>query len=50
MLDPYVWNVFPKSLAPTAIYLVVLAVGSYHLSAVIWTWLQRSSRRPQKLA
>nr|OQO29136.1 hypothetical protein B0A51_02720 [Rachicladosporium sp. CCFEE 5018] len=27
ILDPYLWNVFPRSLGPTAAYIVVLATG-----------------------
>ena len=36
ILDPYVLNVFPKSLVPTAGYLTVLAIGAWFLSGVIW--------------
>lgn len=42
ILDPYLANIFPASLVPTAIYIVVLAIFSYFLSGVIWTWLQPS--------
>ena len=36
ILDPYLLNVFPRSLVPTAGYLVVLAIGAWFLSGVIW--------------
>ena len=39
ILDPYLLNVFPRSLVPTAIYLIGLAVGSWYLSGFIWRWL-----------
>ena len=46
VLDPYLLNVFPRSLVPTALYIVTLAVGSWFLSGVIWDWL-RSTRLPK---
>ena len=36
ILDPYLLNVFPKSLVPTAGYLVALAILGWVLSGVIW--------------
>jgi hypothetical protein len=36
ILDPYLLNTFPKSLVPTAAYLIVLAVGGWYLSGLIW--------------
>jgi hypothetical protein len=36
ILDPYLLNIFPKSLVPTAGYLIVLAVGAWFISGVIW--------------
>lgn len=41
ILDPYLLNVFPKSLVPTACYLIILAVGSWFLSGLIWRLLIR---------
>jgi len=40
ILDPYLFNVFPKSLGPTAIYLGVLAVGACLTSGYIWNYLR----------
>jgi hypothetical protein len=42
ILDPYVGNIFPRSLIPTAAYIVFLAVGSFLLSSTTWRWLQPS--------
>jgi hypothetical protein len=36
ILDPYLLNVFPKSLAPTAGYLIALAILGWLLSGIIW--------------
>ena len=36
ILDPYLANVFPQSLVPTAGYITVLAAGSWFLSGAIW--------------
>ncbi|KAK5200795.1 hypothetical protein LTR16_004883 [Cryomyces antarcticus] len=41
ILDPYILNVFPQSLLPTAAYITVLAVASYSLSGAIWAWLRQ---------
>lgn len=40
ILDPYVFNIFPKSLVPTAVYIVILAIGSMYLSKYISGWFQ----------
>ena len=36
ILDPYLLNIFPKSLVPTAGYLIALAILGWVLSGVIW--------------
>jgi hypothetical protein len=36
ILDPYLLNVFPKSLVPSAGYILVLAVVAWFLSGFIW--------------
>lgn len=36
VLDLYLANIFPQSLVPTAIYIVILAIGSWLLSGVVW--------------
>ncbi|KAH0848142.1 hypothetical protein FOPE_01872 [Fonsecaea pedrosoi] len=37
ILDPYILNVLPQSLAPTGLYLLVIAVGAWFLS----TWIPK---------
>jgi hypothetical protein len=36
VLDPYLLNIFPRSLLPTAAYIVLLAVGGYYISGFAW--------------
>ena len=40
VLDPYLLNVFPQSLLPTAAYIILLAVASWFLSGFAWAKLQ----------
>ncbi|KAI4718866.1 hypothetical protein E4T48_04961 [Aureobasidium sp. EXF-10727] len=40
ILDPYLLNIFPQSLLPTAAYIIVLAVTSWFLSGFAWSKLQ----------
>ncbi|KAM0713677.1 hypothetical protein Q7P37_010639 [Cladosporium fusiforme] len=40
ILDPFVFNVFPRSLGPTAAYIVVLAVGAWLVSGYVWRFLK----------
>ncbi|KAI9872068.1 MAG: hypothetical protein M1830_002101 [Pleopsidium flavum] len=47
ILDPYLLNIFPKSLLPTAVYITILAVLGWYLSDVIWKWLYNLSETPQ---
>lgn len=39
VLDPYILNVVPQSLVPTATYIILLAVFSWFLSNWTWSWL-----------
>jgi len=43
ILDPYVFNVFPRSLAPTAVYIIVLACTGWLVSGAIWKFLRSDS-------
>jgi hypothetical protein len=43
ILDPYVLNVFPKSLGSTAVYILVLATGAWPISRLVWQLLQPSA-------
>jgi hypothetical protein len=47
VLDPYLLNIFPQSLLPTAAYIVVLAVASWFLSGFAWSKLQLFVQRKQ---
>ncbi|THY28946.1 hypothetical protein D6D01_03723 [Aureobasidium pullulans] len=40
ILDPYLLNIFPQSLLPTAAYIILLAVASWFLSGFAWAKLQ----------
>lgn len=44
ILDPYLLSVFPRSLVPTAGYIVVLAVGSWFLAGLVWKILSGLAR------
>jgi hypothetical protein len=44
ILDPYIFNVFPRSLVPTAGYIVILAIVSWYLSKSISIWVQNIPR------
>jgi hypothetical protein len=40
ILDPYLLNVFPRSLSPTAAYIVALACVAWFVSGAIWMFLR----------
>ncbi|EEH17255.2 hypothetical protein PABG_07342 [Paracoccidioides brasiliensis Pb03] len=40
ILDPYVLNVFPKSLLPTAAYILILAVAGCAISWLVWAGVE----------
>ncbi|KAL6705383.1 hypothetical protein ACN47E_007032 [Coniothyrium glycines] len=39
ILDPFILNVFPKSLGPFAVYITAVAIGAWFLSNYIYRWL-----------
>lgn len=39
ILDPYIFNVFPRSLGPTAAYIIVLACAAWIVSGRVWRLL-----------
>ncbi|KAI9781663.1 MAG: hypothetical protein M1835_004259 [Candelina submexicana] len=41
ILDPYLLNIFPKSLVPTAGYIAILAIVSWFVSGWIWERLRK---------
>ncbi|KAF2491846.1 hypothetical protein BU16DRAFT_516420 [Lophium mytilinum] len=47
ILDPFLLNILPQSLGPTALYITVLAVGSFFLSGAIYTWLYQIAEIPK---
>lgn len=44
ILDPFLFNVFPRSLIPTATYIAILAIGAWYLSKYISELVQRVSQ------
>jgi hypothetical protein len=46
VLDPFLLNVFPQSLAPFAIYFTVVAIGAWFLSGYIYRWLLSIAAEP----
>ncbi|CZR53812.1 uncharacterized protein PAC_03694 [Phialocephala subalpina] len=44
ILDPYVFNIFPRSLLPTAAYIVILAIGGWFLAKYISAYIQSIAR------
>jgi len=44
ILDPFLFNVFPKSLVPTAVYIVILAIVAWFLSGFIWKGIIQIAR------
>jgi len=43
ILDPFVFNVVPRSLLQTAAYILVLAVGGWYLSKYVNGWIRAIS-------
>jgi hypothetical protein len=44
ILDPYVLNIFPKSLIPTAYYLIAVAVIGWYVARYATRWLKLVAR------
>jgi hypothetical protein len=40
ILDPFIFNVLPRSLVPTIAYITVLAIGSWYISKYVSRWVQ----------
>jgi hypothetical protein len=47
ILDPYLFNIFPKSLGPTAIYIVIIAIVGWFLSGWFWEYLILPIAKPE---
>jgi len=39
ILDPFILNIVPRSLIPTAIYIIFLAIGSWFLAKSVNRWI-----------
>ncbi|CAD6443292.1 2e425200-ef6e-47ec-ade5-0f5dbdc5d652 [Sclerotinia trifoliorum] len=39
ILDPYIFNILPRSLVPTIAYVILLAVGSWYASKYVMDWM-----------
>jgi hypothetical protein len=39
ILDPYMFNIFPRSLVPTGVYILTVAVGAWFVSRIVWSGL-----------
>ncbi len=44
VLDPFLLNLLPRSLLPTGIYLIILAVVAWYLSSFVWQGLHQISQ------
>ena len=48
VLDPYLLNIFPRSLGPTAVYIVIVAIISWYVAGFVWRWLQELAQADVK--
>jgi hypothetical protein len=48
ILDPFIFNVLPRSLAPTVCYIVVVAIMSYFLAKWIATQVRQLALEPSR--
>jgi hypothetical protein len=46
ILDPFLFNIVPTSLLPTAAYLIIVALASWFVARNIATWLQSIATAP----
>lgn len=44
ILDPFIFNVFPRSLLSTAAYILLLAFGSWYLASFASRWIGNISK------
>lgn len=45
ILDPFILNILPRSLGPTAVYIGVVAVTAWFISGYIYRWILAASKR-----
>ncbi|PBP28055.1 hypothetical protein BUE80_DR001022 [Diplocarpon rosae] len=43
ILDPFVFNIFPRSLLPTAAYIIMVALGSWYIARILSGWINNLS-------
>lgn len=48
ILDPYLFNIFPRSLVPTAGFLVIVTIISWYLAKYVAKWLQMVARTDEQ--
>ncbi|KAF2097416.1 hypothetical protein NA57DRAFT_77673 [Rhizodiscina lignyota] len=48
ILDPYVLGIFPRSLLPTAVYLLSLTIIGWYLSGYLWSIISKPPRANTK--
>lgn len=48
ILDPYLANIFPQSLLPTALYIVALAIVAFFVSGLLWRALSQPASTTAK--
>ena len=46
ILDPFLLNVLPRSLAPVGAYLVVVSIGAWFCSGYLYRWLYSVASEP----
>lgn len=46
VLDPFLLNILPQSLAPFAAYFTVVAIGAWFLSGYIYRWIASVATKP----
>lgn len=44
IIDPFIFNILPRSLGPTAVYITIVAVGAWLISGFIYRWLLAISK------
>lgn len=47
ILDPYLLNVYPSSLLPTAVWIVLVAIASFFIAQFVSKWLQVVASTPE---
>lgn len=44
VLDPFLLNLLPRTLLPTGIYIILIAIVGWYLSRIIWDGLNQLAR------